>query len=359
MVAGNNSFTSSSKSEQPRQWAQIAGFLLKGILLCLAVLFSLVALLYLIPDGNDYAKATIEKHARLAAPVEKKLVFAGGSNLPYGLQSHKIEDHFKIHTVNMGMNGFLGVQFILGEIRDEIEAGDIVVLSFEYDSLFISANGSPKDVLMMVKTRPAALKDLNYDQLKEVAFMVPEAATSKVIRIYRHELAKLKARSKVFRNGEETNQERGPVIPMVSVHAGFNRHGDLESHYGVEWPVELQKGLVLSEIELNPETLETIQREVNYLDSKGAKVIWLPCSVYQGYFNSHRARIEELYAALRKMHHLIVGAPPERYAFPLEHMFDKDYHLTREGAEERTRRVIEDLAPHLRQAGIRGGNISN
>src|SRR5690606_17377891 len=102
----------------------------KACLLAVSLAGLLVAILLLVPDSNDYAKASVDKHARLAAPGSAKLVLVGGSNLAFGVDSAELERELKgFRVVNMGMNAYLGLRFMLSEVMEDLEKGDVVVLS--------------------------------------------------------------------------------------------------------------------------------------------------------------------------------------------------------------------------------------
>ena len=83
--------------------------------------------------GKRYAAATIDKHNRLAQQPSPRIVFVGGSNLAFGLDSAAIERSLGYNTVNMGLDLSLGLDFMLREIEPLLERGDVVVVSPEYE----------------------------------------------------------------------------------------------------------------------------------------------------------------------------------------------------------------------------------
>ena len=114
----------------------------------------MIAIVALVPDGNDYALATRTKNARLHANVPAQDRPGRGSNIAYGLDSSVIQRELGGHVVNMGVNGYLGVRFMLEEVKDAIKAPDVVVISLEYDSFYKSVDGTAKDLLMIAKAYP-------------------------------------------------------------------------------------------------------------------------------------------------------------------------------------------------------------
>src|ERR1700739_1843921 len=88
---------------------------------------------------NDYFASLIDKHNRLKQAGNNRLIFVGGSNLNFGINSEEIEKELNLPVVNLGLHAGLGLDFILNEAMSEIKQGDIVVLSIEYE-LYDSKN---------------------------------------------------------------------------------------------------------------------------------------------------------------------------------------------------------------------------
>src|SRR5690606_19069199 len=107
-------------------------------ILFLATFATIVLIVLLIPEQNDYSRGTELKHNRLAQIDTRKIVLIGGSNLSFGVDSPMIQKATGCPVVNMGMNGYFGVRYMLEEVKAHINPSDIVVLSFEYDNLYKS-----------------------------------------------------------------------------------------------------------------------------------------------------------------------------------------------------------------------------
>lgn len=71
---------------------------------------------------------------------QKRIIIIGGSGTHYGIDALQIEHELHMPVINMGLHGGLGLNAILGSIRNEISKGDIVVLIPEYGIL--SDNGT-------------------------------------------------------------------------------------------------------------------------------------------------------------------------------------------------------------------------
>jgi hypothetical protein len=73
-----------------------------------------------------------EKHQILERARSPKVVFVGGSNLLFGLNGPKVEEGLHRPVVNMGLCLMFPLSYLLDEIKDNVNAGDLIVLSPEY-----------------------------------------------------------------------------------------------------------------------------------------------------------------------------------------------------------------------------------
>lgn len=107
-----------------------------------------------IRDKDTFLAASIDKQNRLRNTPSPRLVFIGGSNLIFGIDSKRIEDSLKIPVVNMGLHAGLGLGYMLNEAIDNLKPGDIVLLSPEY---YLGKKGSVKLQSQLVDSNPQAL----------------------------------------------------------------------------------------------------------------------------------------------------------------------------------------------------------
>lgn len=302
----------------------------------------MLLLLVAFPDGNDFAGATLDKHARLDAQTGRKIVFVGGSNLAYGLDSPAMERELGVPVVNMGMNAYLGLRFLLNEVRGSLKAGDVAVLALEYETYFTPApfdaiEGAGPDHLMLLKVRPASVRYITRPrQFAAIATAVPYAAQQKVLRLLEASL-----------DGMRGQVQSRSLIEQVESRGGFNAHGDLVSHLGVQWPYAVEAGDDLSRKQLNPAVIRHLQRFRDEMNTRGVAVVIVPPPAPTPYYRQHRASMEAIFAQLDRP----ASNPPGQstraaeYTFPASQFFDNFNHLSGEGRKLRTLRLIDDLRP--------------
>lgn len=297
----------------------------------------MAVILFVVPDGNDYAKVTLDKHTRLNAAQSPKLVFVGGSNLAYGLDSPSVERALGLHVANMGMNAYLGVHFVLEEVAASLKPGDVVVLSLENEMFrvqgeFDAANGRGTDVFMMVKTRPASWNFLPSLLQREVLAAVPEVVQRKTLRVL----------------GDLAHPGREPsLMDRIETRGGFNAHGDLVSHIGVHWPEPLGAGTNLSACPLDARVPPILREFRERLKPRQVQVFLLPPPIPKGYYAAQQAPIEATKHAIDAAVPGLRIAEPSRYAFEESCFFDDIHHLTGECRMDRTKLVIDDLRTAL------------
>ena len=151
-------------------------------IIALIILFSL----FLIPNkriANNSLYANIDKHNRLDSLPSPKIVFVGGSNLAYGLNSKRVEDSLQMSVVNMGLHAGFGLKFILNEVKPYINKGDIVVLSPEYHHFYSAnmLNGEKVLVALLFEVDRKNMKYITFSQLIHLIPLTMQYAVSKLM----------------------------------------------------------------------------------------------------------------------------------------------------------------------------------
>jgi hypothetical protein len=317
-----------------------------------ATLVTLLAVLLGIPDENDYALASRLKHARLAALPSPKIVFVGGSNLSYGLDSLAVERATGRPVVNMGMNGYFGVRFMLAEVEPALRAGDTVVLSFEYDSFYKSIDGDPTALLMVVKSSPDLLLSLTTAQLRAILPQVPFVAQQKLMRLIRQAVEPAPAPGRLDDNADAApfsatwNAFRNTIETLD----GFDERGDMTSHLDMEWPFQRADGVDLTAARMDPDVLPFIDDFARRQRAQGVTVVLHYGPVEASFYRRHQPAIEGLHRHLAALPNVVVPSTPDATVLPDGCFFDTVYHLNDTGRDLRSARVATDLQSVLSAA---------
>lgn len=306
-------------------------FFTKSLALVLLVLVSCV-LLYVAPDGRvPWMSAAIDKENLIRNTPQPRVIFVGGSNLAFGLNSPLIQRRLGRSVVNMGLSAGLGLRFMLAEVKPYLRSGDLVVVVPEYeqyDSILDGERGladlvsvapenvryfsSPRQYLVVCENLPLSLQDKIYGWVVTATHGTPPASD-----IYRRD--------------------------------GFNQYGDITTHLGrppqTDWRQKFDPGDFKPKI--SGEALGVLNEFQDYADAKRARVVLLfPC-VPDIIRPEGRQSINDIYRRLKADTRINIPTPPENYVYPLGCFFDSQYHLTEQCRETRTQQILDDLTRAL------------
>lgn len=275
---------------------------------------------------SDYMGAIVEKHKRLKSIQGRKIIFAGGSNLALGLNSARVQDSLQIPVVNLALNAGIGLDFMLNELRYTIEPGDEVVLSIEY----FMADYCPYDLFTNIISY--------FPEASRYAQMPNPSILDHLKNNISKKIEKVKS-NKNFLTGlfKDTSQ----VQTFAYNRSAFNQFGDCEGHLGLpRLPYLADGGIIEYKHWHNIERLNSFYR---FAKSKNVKVYFTYPSYPTSQYILNMETIKHLDADLHKeLLFPILGGPTD-FVFDDSLFFDTVYHLSKEGREKRTDKVIELL----------------
>ena len=303
---------------------------MKKFILTLTIFLSITLLgiivILLLPQtpfsADSMLMGSLQKDSLIAKTPEKRIIFIGGSNLPFGLDSQMIKDSLNFNPVNMGIHAGIGLKYMLEEAQPHIKESDVVVIIPEYHQ-FYGDQVYGQEVLgqMALDINRSIFKHFNFNQWMMFIKNIPVFIEEKVY--YRS-----------YMKPKEENK-----IPYYSKDA-FNKYGDAYKHWNIEFyhgghpPMpRLSK--------YNPHTIEYIQAFIDSIPKQTRVYISFPAFQDQSFTNSEE-EINKIYSVLVNSKIKLLGNP-ERYKISNEYLFDTPYHLVKKGAELRTKLLIEDL----------------
>jgi hypothetical protein len=309
-------------------------FTFKSILLLLLVGLTCGYIIYLNPlvptDPNGYMATIIDKHHRLDSLPSPKLIFVGASNLAFGLNCKLIEDSLKIPTVNMGLHGGLGLPFILNEVKPNIKAGDIVILSLEYYLLFKS------DVQLVKRTIDLYPEAANYVEMAQIKKAIQEMFDVPVLA------ANLKRIQGTILHGLPPKDDPRNKIPMSGYRRNmFSVYGDVVEGLNYKLPTELKDSKM--NVDDYSEGIKALNKFADYVRSNGASIYFCYSNYPEKVFEKNKKPISKFKEQLDNKLNIEIINAPEDFVFPEKDFLDTVYHLNKEGREKRTMRMIQIL----------------
>ncbi len=292
--------------------------LIKSALMVCLLLLTYVTLFFLPPKSQLVYTSIIDKHERLKAAGSPKIVFIGGSNLALGLDSAVVHNRTGLPVINMGLNGALGLRYMLEEVKPDIGPGDLIVLSPEYEHWYGSLLDGGLNLLWIMQIRPDFAQFISSPQQYGTLIKnLPEFMQAKFLEV-------LPARPDPIYN-----------------RSAFNEFGDFVNHLNLPAPQQLAGIARLKEEKFNDQTLATIGAFGKFADERGATVVYLFPSLAetQFTFQDNQAAIAQIYQKLQALSTITVIGTPDDYVFPDPMFFDTVYHLRADGRQLRSEKI--------------------
>jgi len=305
-------------------------FLRKLVLFTIPILVFIVLGLFL-PATPRVSKSllfsSIYKDELLLHAESPRMIFVGGSNLSFGLDSKTIKDRLSVYPINTGVHASVGVRYMLENTIQYLKEGDIVVLALEYNHFYRDYEyGSEELLRAILDVAPSKYKLLNMGQVVNLVPYLPKYSLSK------------------FKPTEYIGFKESDVYSINS----FNEFGDVYKH----WELTPRTFSPYKPIpgELNIEVIQNILTAQEQIQSKNATLLITYPGFQDASYENSFEQIEKVEDELEKNGFMILGYP-ERYKMPSEMMFDTPYHLTKEGVDLRTRLFIEDYLEYKSKQG--------
>jgi len=287
----------------------------------------------------DYMQGIRTKHKRANEIQGPKLIFVGGSNLAYSLDSQMIQDSLSVPVVNMGLHGGLGLEHILGEANLVANPGDIVFCCIEY---YLGEG----DYRLLKET---------CSEFEEVASLMPYSLkqeamehfdkTRENIKVYLNAPDKPRKPKIVFSDAEFQHLLETGYSPLFSPLGDYTAHLNSEGWFKRK-PDELKfqyrywQGID----QLNEFYAEAREKGINVYFS------FAPFS--KSAFVAQSNTIERLYQDLINDLDIEMLNTPEELMFEDHLFYDSEAHLIREGRQIRTEDLIRAIrkSPHANRS---------
>ncbi len=271
----------------------------------------------------------IDKNNLLKNIPNNRIIFVGGSNLAYGLDSKRIKDSLHVNPINTGVHINIGLKYMLANTLQYVKPGDILILSAEYQEFYGNiANGEGELLSLVNDIVPQSRKILDHKQIFTLVKLLPEYAQSKLQPIFMF-----------YKYPKDT------IIGRYD-RAAFNIYGDATVHWKL--PAENPKPYPPIKEDFNEDILQNLINFRKAVYQKKAKLyITFPGYQYSSYKNSVAA-IKQVEQRLQDNRFILISTP-EEYMIPDSLMFDTPYHLTKKGVDYRTNLLIKDLKKEIKR----------
>ncbi len=267
--------------------------------------------------------ASIQKDSLMQNVDSPRIIFIGGSNLSFGLNSQMIKDSLCVNPINTGIHAGIGLIYMLNNALQYIREGDIVILIPEYEHFYGNfAYGSEELLRLIFDINTSKVKLLNAKQVIRIIPYLPKYTISK------------------FKSKEYHNYQEDKHYSVTS----FNEYGDVYTHWGLRRQVfEMARPLGNN---FNHSVINKIKMFQAEVEKKHAHFyVSFPALQDLSYMCSEEqiARVESCYL---KNGFRILGTS-ERYMIPDSMMFNTPGHLNKKGVDYRTTMLLNDFKCHV------------
>jgi hypothetical protein len=296
-------------------------FFINTSILSALILFSIFVILKIVSpiirNNNDYVGESIDKEKRLATlNAAHRIIFVGGSNLAFGMNSKLIQDSTNFAVVNMGLHAGLGSDFMLSEVADGVKKGDIVLLSIEYN-----LDDRP-DLKLLTQTL-----DLNQNAKRYIKLSFNEQLAYSVYDIQRCLTSSIKKLGKKFSNN-------------IYLRNGFTKEGDLTTYLNMEnIPFLIAKMNLAS----YSNRINNINKLAAICASRGAKIYFMFPTCQRSTYLANTNFIKQYAAIFHKGLNCPILGNTETFVYDDNNYFNSEYHLNKSGRQLRSQDIVKLL----------------
>ena len=292
-------------------------------------------------DGSPethYLASILDKHQRLKSLPSPRVILVGGSNVPFGIQSPLLERELRLPVVNMGLVARLGIDFMLGDVEREVRAGDIVLLSLEYD--IATGSFSPDLLRETLAFRPSSLAAHGRVHYRKVVLEHGLSLLGDIVRVRLNFLL---------------DRESSPAEGSSYARQDLNGWGDYVAHFGKHGNLNPDSPGVAPSAELrwaiSPRVIDALGGFAARCERKGARCFYTcpprPAPVWV----SEQRLVRRLVSLYRDIPGVVVIDDPTNHLYRVDQLYDMSNHLTYPAARLRTLDIASRLKPFLTAPG--------
>jgi hypothetical protein len=307
---------------------------MKKFLLNLTAFLGILALIFFVGlklpatprTSKTFLFAQILKDSLLINTPSPRIIFIGGSNLSFGLNSQMVKDSLNLNPINTAIHLNIGIIYMIDHTLEFIKPGDVVVVAPEYQFFYgQSAYGGEELLITSLDIPSPKPTRLNFEQWKNVYGFSARYVASK------------------FLFSEYSKKKESEVYGIST----YNQYGDATAHWNMK-PGKFEPYHVHGS-DLNTSVIKKLIDFKRSVEKKGA-VLFITFPGYQATsFDKNTSEIKEIESTLR-IHGFTLLGTPDRYKMPDQFMFDTPYHLLKQGVDLRTNLLIVDLKKQLEKA---------
>ncbi len=284
------------------------------------------------PDDKHLYQASLLKSNLLRTVPSPRIIIVGGSNVAFGIDSELMEEELDIPVINDGLHVALGIA-PLNEIKHELRAGDIVIISLEYYNFTNKQSfyGQPQYLADWVEFSPERIWYLHepWKQMPSIYTIMLQRKVNRQLNYYLNGFS--------FETGRDFYS--GDL---------FNAHGDFIGHLGEGNNRQFEIADSIYPINLIDDAYVYLEDFNQYALSKGAVVFYEAQAHRQtNCERTGKKNLDRFFNRLKTRTTIPLLTDLDELCLPDDYFYDTPYHLNEQGRKVRTERLIENLKAAL------------
>lgn len=264
------------------------------------------------------------KVQRLDEVEGKKIVFIGGSSVPFALRSELIEMNVPgYRAVDFGLYAGLGTRVMMDVSLDGIKEGDIVILMPEQQEQTLSMYFNPNLMWQALDGDTSFVMRLSEDERIELVKAYPEFVKTKTNYYF----------SKTTPNPDDI-YKRDSFDEYGDISSDLCAYNVMDTRYDVNMPINFAEDVIAPDF-------------IDYMNLFNERVTKKGATLYYHYSPMNRLAVQDQYLEYHKyiqskLDFQILGFPNSSI-MDYEYFYDTNFHLNNAGAINFTRNMIKDL----------------
>ena len=279
-------------------------------------------------EKYEFVASIIDKHKLLKETKSPRIIVVGGSNITFGINSDSIEAKTHVKTINAAILAPLGLNFILCDLEKEIQKGDIVYLSPEYD------------IPLYGDSYSQYLAQSFYNSCSNCV----QSEKTLIKRIPNYLLFNTRIFYELFWSifPSKTNISKATIEDTQNVYFrnAFSQKGDLRSHRNNAGRA-IEINIIQMKFDEINERVKVINNFVKNIESKGAKIHLIHPTVARSVYEKNKAELVKFDKLQNSQLTAKYISKIDDFVYPDSLYFDSFYHLNKAGLNIRTKKLIE------------------
>ncbi len=245
-----------------------------------------------------------------------KIIIIAGSNGNFSINSKIISNEFKLPVVNTSSNAGFGIRMQFELYKEFIKKGDIIIFTPEYGGGKERVYGGSSTLRALSTHLPSAYSKISFKQW-----------------LFLHKFIGV-----VFSHSVGCYFDESFNGPGQYSDKSLNEYGDIK----MERKHKPNINNVNIDSNIDNDFVEYVKYIRSFIYEKGAKFIFLPPTFMKSSFMENENNIEKL-SNILSLNGIGYMTSPYRYSFSDTLYFDTPYHMTLDGANKRTKFIVEDM----------------